>query len=127
MNEQPAKAPRPLSGLELENAVLRARVETLTTSGIIEVALQNTNVRSYMEHWESRAEKAEAKLAESTNLQACPYPASIPKPSDNTELESQAAALRQVVNHCRLAFAGYVSVQSAIDMIDNLPEYESHK
>lgn len=51
-----------LTGIELDNAVMRARIETLTRSGIIEVALQNPNVMSYMEHWEGRAEKAEKLL-----------------------------------------------------------------
>lgn len=43
------------------------RLESLTTSGIIEVALCNPNVMSYMEHWEKRAEAAEAKLAALTH------------------------------------------------------------
>lgn len=58
---QAAETPK-LTGMALDNAVLRARIETLTRSGIIEVALQNPNVMSYMEHWETRAEKAELRV-----------------------------------------------------------------
>jgi hypothetical protein len=41
---------------------LRDEVETLTTAGIIEVAVRNPSVAEYMRHWEGRAEKAEAAL-----------------------------------------------------------------
>lgn len=64
---QAAETPR-LTGMALDNAVMRARIETLTRSGIIEVALQNPNVMSYMEEWETRAEKAERLAA---NLADC--------------------------------------------------------
>lgn len=36
--------------------------ERLRTGGITEVAVVNLNVTHYMEHWEGRAEKAEARL-----------------------------------------------------------------
>lgn len=36
--------------------------EILLRGGIIEVAILNPNVRSYMEHWEGRALKAEAEV-----------------------------------------------------------------
>ena len=32
------------------------------TCGIVELAVRNPNVTSYMKHWESRAMKAEARL-----------------------------------------------------------------
>lgn len=35
----------------------------LTTAGIAELSVDNHNLSSYMKHWESRAEKAEAELA----------------------------------------------------------------
>jgi hypothetical protein len=47
-----------------EIARLTAEVETLTTSGIIEVAARNPNVMSYIQHWETRTEKAEAECDE---------------------------------------------------------------
>lgn len=50
--------------MALDNAVMRARIETLTKSGIIEVALQNPSIMSYMEHWETRAENAERLVQE---------------------------------------------------------------
>ena len=52
-----------------ELATLRGRVEALSDPldwricGIIELAVRNPNVKSYMEHWEARAEKAEAENA----------------------------------------------------------------
>lgn len=49
---------------EGECKALRAEIETLTKSGIIEVAVRNPNVMEYMRHWEGRAEKAEARVAE---------------------------------------------------------------
>lgn len=69
MSEQPqAKETEKLTGIELDNAVMKARIETLTRSGIIEVALQNPNVMSYMEHWESRSGKAESLVEELASL-----------------------------------------------------------
>jgi len=51
-------------------ADLLARVEALEAEneqwrswGVIEIAVRNPNVASYMDHWEKRAEAAEAKLA----------------------------------------------------------------
>jgi hypothetical protein len=44
-------------------AEVEAERETLTTSGIIEVAVRNPSVMEYMKHWEARAEAAEAALA----------------------------------------------------------------
>ena len=43
--------------------VLGREIQTLTTAGIIEVAVRNPSVMDYMKHWEGRAEAAEAKLA----------------------------------------------------------------
>ena len=62
MDESQAAETPKLTGMALDNAVLRARIEILTRSGIIEVALQNPNVMSYMEHWETRAETAEKRV-----------------------------------------------------------------
>lgn len=42
--------------------VPEAELNMLTKSGIIEVAIRNPSVAEYMEHWEARAEKAEAQL-----------------------------------------------------------------
>jgi len=44
---------------------LEAELRLLTTAGIVEVAVRNPNVSSYMDHWEGRALKAEAALAAS--------------------------------------------------------------
>lgn len=40
---------------------LEAELHALTCGGTCEVAARNPNVMSYMEHWEGRAEKAEAE------------------------------------------------------------------
>jgi hypothetical protein len=42
---------------------LRDEVAQWRTWGVIEIAVRNPNVSSYMEHWEGRALKAEAELA----------------------------------------------------------------
>jgi hypothetical protein len=47
--------------LKAENEQLTA---LLTTASIIEIAVRNVNVASYMEHWEKRTERAEAQLAQ---------------------------------------------------------------
>jgi hypothetical protein len=46
-----------------EVATLRAELELFRTAGIIEVAVRNPNVSSYMDHWEGRTLKAESELA----------------------------------------------------------------
>ncbi len=46
--------------LEAENQILK-------TSGIAEVAVRNSSVMEYMQHWEGRAERAEAKLAKAVD------------------------------------------------------------
>lgn len=56
-----------------EIARLTAEVETLTTCGIIEVAVRNPSVNDYMLHWETRAEKAEAALSESQAREAMAF------------------------------------------------------
>ena len=48
------------AALSAENAKLKAEVEVLHTAGIAEIAARNPSVMEYMEHWEGRAEKAEA-------------------------------------------------------------------
>lgn len=45
-------------------AELEAQLAEWKTWGIIEIAVRNPNVASYMEHWENRATKAEQQLAE---------------------------------------------------------------
>lgn len=45
-----------------ERDALAVEVNTLTQSGIVEVAACNPNVMEYIRHWESRAEKAEAEV-----------------------------------------------------------------
>ncbi|MBM6687174.1 hypothetical protein H9X89_16615, partial [Faecalicatena contorta] len=40
---------------------LKAELDHLTKSGIIEVSIRNPSVADYMRHWEGRAEKAEAE------------------------------------------------------------------
>jgi hypothetical protein len=52
-----------VSSEEYEIAALKAEIEQWKTWGIIEIAVRNPNVASYMEEWESRAIKAEAQLA----------------------------------------------------------------
>jgi len=42
---------------------LREELDLMKTAGIIEVAVRNPNISDYIEHWEGRAEKAEAELA----------------------------------------------------------------
>jgi hypothetical protein len=51
-----------IDGLMGQNAALEAEVEQWKTWGIIEIAVRNLNVASYMEEWESRAIKAEAEI-----------------------------------------------------------------
>ena len=46
---------------ELER--LRREVADFKSWGVIEVAVRNPNVRSYMDHWEGRTEKAEARIS----------------------------------------------------------------
>lgn len=51
-----------------ENAALRSEIETMTTAGIVEVAVRNPSVADYVQHWEGRATEAERKLAEAVGL-----------------------------------------------------------
>ncbi len=55
---------------ELER--LREEVAFLKTCGMIELAVRNPNVMSYMEHWENRAETAEALVEALRELQFDP-------------------------------------------------------
>lgn len=48
--------------LRRENRKFAEELEHFKSSGIIEVAVRNPNVRDYMEHWEDRATKAEGEL-----------------------------------------------------------------
>ena len=47
----------------IEITELRATVEQWKTWGVIEIAVRNPNVASYIEHWEGRATTAEAENA----------------------------------------------------------------
>jgi FtsZ-binding cell division protein ZapB len=47
-----------------EASRLRAENERLKTCGIVEIAASNSSVLDYCKHWEARAEKAEAELAD---------------------------------------------------------------
>lgn len=53
-----------IAALTQEVATLKAVNQQWRTWGIIEVAVRNPSVAEYMEHWEGRATKAEATLAE---------------------------------------------------------------
>ena len=44
-------------------AALAAAQKILRTAGIVEIAARNPQVMEYMQHWETRAEKAEAERA----------------------------------------------------------------
>ena len=48
---------------EADLAAAREEIAQWQTWGIIEIAVRNPNVSSYMEHWESRALKAESEVA----------------------------------------------------------------
>ncbi len=50
---------------ELEK--LKKELEHFKSSGIIEIAVRNPNVASYMDHWETRALNAERELEEVKN------------------------------------------------------------
>ena len=51
---------------------LEAEIDMLKNAGIIEVAVRNPSVSEYMNHWEARAERAEAKLAKAVEaLEEC--------------------------------------------------------
>lgn len=67
--ETPAPSPTPfqedqqrIADLIAALAAVEIEMERLTTSGIIEVAVRNPNVRDYMDHWEQRAEAAETEV-----------------------------------------------------------------
>jgi hypothetical protein len=45
--------------------LIAAELHLMKTSGIVEVAVRNQSVSEYMDHWEKRAETAEAALKES--------------------------------------------------------------
>ncbi len=50
------------SQLKRKLVELEGELELMKTAGIIEVAVRNPSVKDYMEHWEERAEKAEAEV-----------------------------------------------------------------
>ena len=52
------------SATEAKLAKAEEELHMMKTAGIIEVAVRNPSVADYMQHWEARAEAAEAKLAE---------------------------------------------------------------
>lgn len=67
MSDGPVEAEK-LTGDALTIEFLKANLAELRTGGIITVAMTNPNVMSYMEHWEDRAEKAEARLSEAVKV-----------------------------------------------------------
>lgn len=52
-----------LCDMALRLAAAERELEHFRTSGIVEIAVRNVNVRSYIDHWEGRTEKAEARVA----------------------------------------------------------------
>src|SRR5687768_16294752 len=73
-----------LSTVVAENERLRDEVSTLTTCGVIEVAIRNASVQEYCDHWEGRATRAES---ENESLRA-----------ELGRVRSQLAAYEQAVN-----------------------------
>lgn len=67
-DQEREEASRAITALIAEVAALRGEVETLTTAGIVEVAVRNPSVSDYVQHWEGRANEAERKLAEAVGL-----------------------------------------------------------
>ena len=51
------------AGPKTELEMLREEVAFMKTCGIIELAIRNPNVMSYMDHWEKRADEAEKMAA----------------------------------------------------------------
>jgi len=62
LSDEAAKAEPELTGDALTIAFLKTNLAKLRTGGMMTVAMTNPNVMSYMEHWEGRAEKAEAEV-----------------------------------------------------------------
>ena len=56
-----------IESLRQEIARLTAELAEWRTLGIIEIAIRNPNVASYMDHWEKRAEQAEADVMRLTD------------------------------------------------------------
>ena len=83
---------------------LREELHLMKTAGIIEVAVRNPSVAEYMDHWEGRAEAAEAEVR--TLREALePFASVCPAPESDTPddhlcyveagwLRTAAAALR---------------------------------
>ena len=63
-SQEPPAAPPPT---ELER--VKAELHLMKTAGVIEVAARNPSVSEHMEHWEGRATKAEARIAELEDAQ----------------------------------------------------------
>lgn len=61
-NVSPLSTPTTLRDCADRIASLAEQVEMLTKGGIIEVAIRNVSVADYMNHWEGRAEAAEAQV-----------------------------------------------------------------
>ncbi len=73
------------------------------TCGIIELAIRNVNVASYMEHWEGRALKAEAALA----ALSTPSPVSPEKEKAEATHEQRANAMRDEMCRALSATGAY--------------------
>jgi|TARA_B110000908_G_scaffold170039_1_gene228524 hypothetical protein len=53
-----------IAGARARITELEAQLHTMKTARIIEAAVRNPSVSEYIAHWEGRAEKAEARVAE---------------------------------------------------------------
>lgn len=53
---------------------LRNKIEFFKTAGIVEIAIRNPNVDSYVKHWEGRALKAEAAIRAAKETKEPPSP-----------------------------------------------------
>jgi len=53
-----------IADLQKKLVEVEAELDLMKTAGIIEVAIRNPSVSEYMQHWERRAEAAEARFIE---------------------------------------------------------------
>ena len=59
-----------IADLQKKLVEVEAELDLMKTAGIIEVAIRNPSVSEYMQHWERRAEAAEARIEELEAKQA---------------------------------------------------------
>lgn len=94
MNEhdQQAAGAVNITEADAEIARLQRELDHFTKSGIIEIAVRNPNVSSYMDHWEGRALAAEAKLAAGgKTVKAC---RAMPEGFSRQEIEEMLAIVQ---------------------------------